>query len=71
MAACSLKCEEPPTEGGAGATVGGGEHLAHVEGELESIYRDLDVKNKTIRALSESLELANAEADFSAGSGST
>ncbi|HPA20295.1 MAG TPA: hypothetical protein PLU30_21275 [Verrucomicrobiae bacterium] len=64
MAACSLKCEEPPTKGGVGATVGGGEHLAHVEGELESIYRDLDVKNKTIRALSESLELANAEADF-------
>lgn len=62
MVACSLKCQEPPTTGGAKA--GGDEHLAGVEQELESLYRDLEVKNKTIRALSESLELANAEADF-------
>lgn len=59
LAACSLKCEEAPQQG-----AGGAESLARVERELESLYKDLEVKNKTIRALSESLELANAEADF-------
>lgn len=59
LAACSLKCEVAPQEG-----AGGADSLARVERELESLYRDLEVKNKTIRALSESLELANAEADF-------
>lgn len=59
MAACSLKCEEAPRQG-----AGKDENLARVERELESLYRDLEVKNKAIRALTESLELANAEADF-------
>ncbi|MCC6352349.1 MAG: hypothetical protein IT577_00605 [Verrucomicrobiae bacterium] len=59
LAACSLKCEDAPQRG-----AGDDERIARVERELESLYRDLEVKNKTIRALSESLELANAEADF-------
>lgn len=59
LAACSLKCEEAPRQG-----AGEAESLARVERELESLYRDLEVKNKAIRALTESLELANAEADF-------
>lgn len=64
MVACSLKCQEPPKADGAGAKADEAENLANLENELESLYRDLEVKNKTIRTLSESLELANAEADF-------
>lgn len=64
-AVCSLKCEDAPPKGGEADNAAPGEDaLAKAGREVAALRRELEVRNKTASALMESLELANAEADF-------